>query len=338
MSAESGARFVFAPGEMRALAGTLDRARTALNAASIALLVVDTSGLPAALQSAVEAERRSLGSQLSGTGSGLAAGSSYLTRTAEQVEQLDRSGFFASTQAGVKIGAAVFGDLADLAVDKTDRAGRARRWATALGALTGTKALAQAAGWHEWGTAARKLANRESWRSATSVQRLRQVMDERIGAGLRNNYRIRTPGSYGPDADSGWRDKAGRKVGGAAPFVGALADLQQYAFDSEKLRRDEPQTGVSQALTDVRDFTALVGSSNHLAADAWAVAGPLGVPGAAINEGIGYGADLVVLGMDSAATVGKGAVAAGGDVVDGVDAAGDWAGRKIGGALRGAFG
>ncbi len=160
----------------------------------------------------------------------------------------------------------------------------------------------------------------------------------RVGAGLRNNYRVRTPGSYGPRAEQGLRNTAGRKVAGAAPFLGAVADVQQYAFDGEKLRRDEPQTGVSQALTDVRDFTALVGSSNHLAADAWAVAGPLGVPGAAINEGIGYSADLVVLGMDSTATAARGAVAAGGAVVDAAEGARDWAGRRIGGALRGAFG
>ena len=337
MSADGGARFVFAPGEMRALAGTLDRARAALSSASIALLVVDTSGLPAALASAVEAERRSLGSQLSGTGSGLEAGSRYLTRTAERVEHLDRTGFFTSTQAGVKVGNAIFGELADLGRHKSDRAGRARRWATALGALTGTKALVQAAGWHEWGAAARKLANRDEWRSATTVQRMRAVLDERIGAGLRANHRVRTPASEGPRSGQGWR-KAGSKLAGAAPYAGAIADAQQYLYDGEKLRRDEPQTGVSQVLTDVRDVTALAGSSNHLAADAWAVAGPLGVPGAAINEAFGYGADLVVLGMDGTATAAKGAVAAGGAVVDAAEGARDWAGRRIGGALRGAFG
>ena len=41
--------------------------------------------------------------------------------------------------------------------------------------------------------------------------------------------------------------------------------------------------------------------------------------------------------MDSAATVGKGAVAAGGDALDAAGGARDWAGRQIGNALRGAF-
>ena len=337
VSADGGARFVFAPGEMRALAGTLDRCRAALGRGVAGTARGRHQRAAGGAASAVEAERRSIGSQLSGTGSGLEAGSRYLTRTAEQVEQLDESGFFASTNAGVKVGAAIFGELADLGVHKSDPAGRARRWATALGALAGTKALVQAAGWQEWGAAARKLAGRDEWRSATTVQRLRSVLDDRVGAGLRANHRLRTPAADGPQAGQGWR-KAGARAAGAAPYVGALADAHQYLYDREKLRRDEPQTGVSQALTDVRDVTALVGSSNHLAADVWAVAGPLGVPGAAINEGFGYGADLVVLGMDGTAAAAKGAVAAGGAVVDAAEGARDWAGRRIGAALRGAFG
>lgn len=336
MSADGGARFVFAPGDMRALAGTLDRARSALISASLALLVVDTSELPGELASAVEAERRSLGGQLSGTQAGLEAGSRYLTRTAEKVEHLDQTGFFTSTGVGVKVGNAIFGELTDLGLHKSDRAGRGRRWAAALGALTGTKALSQAAAWHEWGATARKLARRDGWRSATAVQRMDAVLKERVGGGLRANYGVRTPASYGPKAGQGLR-KIGSKAFGATPYVGVVVDAQQYLADGEKVRRDEPQTGVSQALTDIRDVTALVGSSNHLAADAWAVAGPLGVPGAAINESIGYTADLVVLGMDGTAAAARGVVAAGGDVVDGAEGVKDWAGRKIGGALRGAF-
>jgi len=337
VSADGGARFVFAPGEMRALAGTLDRARSALSAASLALLVVDTSGLPGELVAAVEAERRSLGSQLAGTGAGLEAGSRYLTRTAEKVEHLDRTGFFTATGVGVKVGNAIFGELTDLGLHKSDRAGRARRWAGVLGLLTGTKALGQAAGWHEWGATARTLANRDEWRSASAVQRMRAVLDERIGGGLRANYGVRTPASYGPKAGKGLR-KPAAKLFGAIPYAGVVVDAQQYLADGEKLRRDEPQTGLSQAATDVRDFMALAGSSNHLAADAWGAAGPLGVPGAAINESFGYGADLVVLGMDTTATAAKGAVAAADAVADAVDGAQDWAGRRIGSALRGAFG
>jgi hypothetical protein len=337
VSADGGARFVFAPGEMRSLSGTLDRARAALGSASLALLAVDTTDLPAELASAVEAERRSLQSQMLGTQAGLEAGSRYLTRTAENVEHLDDTGFFTSTGVGVKVGNAIFGELTDLGLHKSDRAGRARRWAGALGTLTGTSALSRAAAWHEWGAAARTLARRDAWRTATAVQRASSVLDARIGGGLRSDFRVRTPASYGPKAGQGVR-KIGSKAFGAVPFVGAVVDGQQYLADGEKLRRDEPQTGVSQALTDVRDFTALVGSSNHLAADAWGVAGPLGVPGAAINEGIGYGADLVVLGMDSTAAAAKGVVAAGGAVADGAEGVENWAGRKIGSALRGAIG
>lgn len=337
MSADHGARFVFAPGEMRALAGTLDRARSGLSAAALALLVVDTAGLPGELAGAVEAERRSLGSQLAGTGAGLEAGARYLTRTAEQVEHLDDTGFFTSTGVGVKVGNAIFGELTDLGLHRSDRAGRARRWAGALAAVTGTRALGQAAAWHEWGATARTLANRDEWRSATAVRRLRQVLDERVGGGLRADYGVRTPASYGPEAGRGLR-KPAAKLFGAVPYAGVVVDAQQYLADGEKLRRDEPQRGLSQALTDVRDLTALAGSSNHLAADAWAAAGPLGVPGAAINEGFGYGADLVVLGMDTTATAAKGVAAAGGAVADAAGGARDWAGRKVGSALRKAFG
>jgi hypothetical protein len=322
---------------MRALAGTLDRARTALGSAASALFLVDTSELPGDLAGAVDAERRSLGSQLSGTQHGLEAGSRYLTRTAEKVEHLDDSGFFSSTGTGVKIGDAIFGEIADLGLHKKDRAGRARRWAGALGALTGTSALGQAAGWQEWGATARKLASRKEWRSATAVQRMSQVLDERIGGGLRNNYGARTPSSYGPDAGKGWR-RAGSKVAGGLPYAGVALDVHTYLSDGEKVRRDEPQTGISQVATDVRDVTALIGSSNHVAADVWMLAGPVGVPGAAINEGIGYAADGLVLAMDGTVTVAKGVASAGGDVVKGIEGAGDWAGKKISGAFTGAFG
>lgn len=315
---------------MRALASTLDRAQSALRSASQALLVVDTGGLPAQLAATVEAERRSLGSQLAGTGAGLEAGSRYLTRTAEKVEHLDETGFFAATGVGVKVGDAIFGELTDFGLHKSDLVGRARRWAGVLGALTGTKALVQAAAWHEWGATARALANREEWRSATAVGRLRAVLDERIGAGLRANYGVRTPASYGPKAGKGLR-KLGAKLFGAIPLVGGLADFQQYLAAGAKLRRDEPQTGVSQVLTDIRDGTALLAASAHLEADLFVLGGPFGVPEAGLAEGIGYAADGVVLGMDTTATAAKGAVAA-------AHGARDWAGRKIGAALRGAFG
>lgn len=67
------------------------------------------------------------------------------------------------------------------------------------------------------------------------------------------------------------------------------------------------------------------------------MAGPLGVPGAALNEGAGYAADLVVLGMDGIAIAAKGVVGAGGTVVDAAGGVGDWAGKKLSVAWRGAF-
>jgi hypothetical protein len=317
---------VFAPAEMRQLAATLDRGRSGVADAELALLMVDTSGLPATVQSAVDSELASLRRVLAAVSNGLAAGTRYVSRTAEQVERLDDQGFFRQHGPLVKVGDAVLGEVVDIGLDRGDRAGRARRWARVLAALTGTSVLAQAAGWSEWRATARTLANGDGWRTATRVAKLRAVVDARAGAGMRANHGVRIPSREGPRAGTGFR-RAGKSLAGALPYAGTAADAWQYLADGERLRQDEPQTGVSQALTDIRDFTALVGSSNHLAADAWSLAGPIGLPGEAINETIGYTADGAVLAMDGTAWAGKRVAHAGHAVLD-----------KAGGLVKSVFG
>jgi hypothetical protein len=308
-------RYLFVPGEMRRLAATLDRGRSSVDAAVLALLLVYTTGLPAKVRSAVDSELASLRRLLTGVSDGLSAGSRYVSGTAERVERLDEQGFFRRNGPLVKVGDAVLGETVDIGLDRGDRAARARRWARVLAALTGTSVLAQAASWSEWRSTARKLARGDGWRTATRVTRLRAAVDARVGEGLRANYGVRTPSREGPRAGSGFR-RLGRTAAGALPYAGTAVDAWQYRSDWEKLRRDEPQTGVSQALTDIRDFTALVGSSNHLAADVCSLTGPVGLPGAAINESIGYAADGAVLTMDGAAWAGKRVAHAGGAALD----------------------
>jgi len=297
-------RYLFVPGEMRQLAATLDRCKSAVDAAVVELLLVDTTLLPAQVRSTVESECAALRRQLGGVGDGVAAGARYVSHTAERVEQLDREGFFREHGTFVKVGDAVLGEAVDVGLDRATTGGRARRWARVVAALTGVSVLAQAAGWSQWRSTARTLAKGDGWRSATQVVRLRSVVEARVGDGLRSNYGVRRPRLEGPRAGSGFR-RLGRIAASALPYAGTVVDGDQYLADSEKLRRDEPQTGLAQAATDVRDVVALVGSSNHLAADVWTIAGPIGLPGAAINETVGYAADGTVLAMDTTAWTAK---------------------------------
>src|SRR5215475_2220231 len=115
-------RYLFVPGEMRQLAATLDRCRSAVDAAVVALLLVDTTLLPDQVRSTVESECDALRRQLGGVGDGVAAGARYVSRTAERVEQLDRRGFFREHGSFVKVGDAVLGEAVDIGLDRLPRA------------------------------------------------------------------------------------------------------------------------------------------------------------------------------------------------------------------------
>jgi len=99
--------------------------------------------------------------------------------------------------------------------------------------------------------------------------------------------------------------------------VGDTADFVGYLAAGHKLRTDEPQTGISQALTDIRDFVDLAGASGHLATDVL-IKTPITAPAAPITEGIALTADGVTLTMDTANEARKGLGATAENFVDGL--------------------
>jgi hypothetical protein len=293
--------YVFDPGEMRGFAGDCRRAAGALNDASVSMLMVQTAGLPPEAAGRVEAQCRSLWLMLAAGADGLKGGASLLGQMASAVERADSKSMnvagldlVRTTKGGEKI----FRELSDAAYRKPASLGdRARRWANALGALTGKKAIDQAVSWTEWQKALREAKVDPSTSagrrlSAALAKRANDALDE----ARELNRRVLTPPPV--DATDGKLKQWLRRLSGYVPGpAGDAADLFGYLSASQKLREDEPQTGVSQAATDVRDFVDLVGASNHLAADVF-FKSPVTAPAGVINEGIGVGADGVVLGMD----------------------------------------
>lgn len=301
-------RYEFDPVEMRAFSADLRRAYDALQTAGLGLLIAagQAGTLPPEARGLVEGQCRSLGRLLAAAADGLAGGRRYLDRTAAAVERAGESSWQPTGVKVTKVGNAVVAELADRgSVKKATRADRARRWGGVLASLTGVKAVGQAVAWSDWKKA---LTGAKVARGTPAARAFAATLDRRAVDGVRANAgfdRRRLPSTPG---DSGLR-RLGRTAVGAAPWAGDVADGMQYLADGEKLRRQEPQTGLAQAATDTRDFVALVGSSNHLAADVFSKH-PVTLPAALINETVGYGADGVVLALDGANEVRKGADAA----------------------------
>lgn len=298
----------FDPQEMAALAAVLRRAAESAGTASRALLMTNTYGLPPEAQGLVESQTRALWLLLARADTSLAGAAGYLTRMAGAVRRADDPKLRAAGLDLVRVtkgGEVVIKELGDRANrTRTPLGNRAHRWATLFGALTGSKAVDLAVGWSEWRSALRQ-ANVS--RGSSTAQKVSAALRQRTASAIDEMnrlqpHKVKVP--FPPD-DGKWKQWA-RRVAGLSPGpAGDVADLVSYLSASRKLRADEPQTGVSQALTDVRDFVDLVGASNHLAADVY-IKHPLTAPAAVINEGIGLGADAVVLTMDTTNEARKG--------------------------------
>ncbi|GAA4463308.1 hypothetical protein [Phytohabitans houttuyneae] len=294
----------FDPEEMRGLAADLRRAADAAGAASLALIAVPTDGLPPEAAGLVAAQTRALWRLLAQGQSSLTGGARYLTGMATAVRKADDPTLRAAglnLLTVTKAGEIVLKEISDRATGhRTALPDRARRWARILGTVSGEKAVLSAVGWSEWRKALRDAG-------VTPGSPLRRQIYETIRARAQSNIDEiqRYRGNSAPP-DGGKGKQWGRRVSGLAPGpAGDLADLAAYLHASRKLRADEPQTGVAQVATDIRDFADLVAASNHLAADAL-IKTPLTAPAAVINEGIGLGADAVVLTLDSVNEARKG--------------------------------
>ncbi len=293
----------FDPDEMLALAADLRRAADNAGTASLALLTTPTYGLPPEAQGLVDDQTRALWRLLAAADSSLTGAARHLARMAAAVNRAERADDGKLRAAGLDVSQATKGGevVIKLLGDRATRTrrplgDRARQWATLLGAITGNKAVDQAVAWSEWRKALRasnvapdSSAGRKI--SATLRQRTRDSIDALRRAQPGN---VKVPDVPG---EGKWRQWTRRLVGLAPGPVGDAADVVGYVSAARKLRADEPQTGVSQAFTDVRDFVDLAAASAHLAADVQ-LKTPLTAPAAPISEGIGLGADGVVLVMD----------------------------------------
>lgn len=297
----------FDPAEMQALAGDLRRAADAVNSASLALLTVPTYGLPPEAAGLVEGQTRALWRLLAQGAEGLTGGARYLTRMAAAVRKADSPALKAAGLDLVRVtkaGEIVFTAANDLVNGRKQPAGtHARRLAALLGLISGEKAVSQAVGWSEWRKALRDAKVGDS----SAARKISAALRERTRAAIENLDRVQ-PGRvrvpFDPD-EAKWKQWS-RKVAGLLPGpAGDAADVVSYVSASRRLRHDEPQTGISQAATDVRDFVNLVAASNHLAADVL-IKSPFTAPAAAINEGFGLAADGVVLTLDTANEARKG--------------------------------
>lgn len=292
-------RYVFDTDEMRGLADHVRCTGEDVGDAASPLLTAQfhAAQLPPEARGLVEAQCRALWRLVHQGSASLSDSARYLHRTAEAVEKADRSSWTAAGLRLVKItktGEAVADELADTVSGKPVALDdRARRWAGVLGTLTGVTAVGLAVQWSEW-----RAALRESnvSRRSPAARKFSAALAQRTRESIERNLRRTT--SPPPGVKDGKWKQWGRRVAGYVPGAGDLADLAGYAVASTKLRSDEPQTGISQAATDVRDFVDLVAASNHLAAD-FLFKHPLTAPAGVINEGIGFGADGVTLGLDT---------------------------------------
>lgn len=293
-------RYVFDTDEMRGLADHVRRAGEQVGDAAHPLMTAQFQAgrLPPEARGLVETQCRTLWLLLHRGAAGLAGGARYLNRTAEAVEQADRSSWTAAGLRLVKItktGEAVADEIADVVTGKpTALSDRARRWAGVLGTLTGVTAVGLAVQWSQWRTALRES---NVSRHSPAAHRLSAALGRRTREGVEQN--LRRSASPPPDFRDGKGKQWSRRVAGYLPGpAGDLADLAGYAVAGAKLRSDEPQTGISQAATDVRDFVDLFAASNHLAADIF-FKHPLTAPAGVINESVAIGADGVTLGLDT---------------------------------------
>lgn len=296
----------FDPGEMVALAGDLRRAAEAADSASLALLTVPTHGLPPEAAGLVEGQTRALWRLLAQGAEGLTGGARYLTRMAGAVRRADDPTLRAAGLDLVRVtrgGEVVFNVVGDLAARRRQPAGtHARRLAALLGSLSGEKAVGQAVAWSEWRRALRSANVGDS----STARKISATLRERTRGAIETMERVQPGRARVPDLDEGKWKQWSRRVAGLAPGpAGDAADVVGYVSASRRLRHDEPQTGLSQAATDVRDFVNLVAASNHLAADVL-IKTPITAPAAPINEGMGLAADAVVLTLDGANEARKG--------------------------------
>jgi len=310
----------FDPAQMVGLADDLRRAADRAGAASFQLLAVPTYGLPPEAKGLVEGQTRSLWRLLARGEAVLTDSSRYLTRMSTAVRKADDATLRAAGLDVVRVtkgGKIIIEELGDRATRTRRPLGeRGRRWASLLGTLSDRKAIDQMVSWSQWHKAlrdakvdprdpvARQIAQTIRHRAAQNVADLQ----------ARQPGRVRLP--FDPD-EGKWKRWVRRVVGLSPGPVGDIADGVGYLAASHKLRTDEPQTGLSQALTDIRDFTDLMGASGHVATDLL-VKTPITAPAAPITEGIALVADGATLTMDTANEARKGLGATAENFVDGL--------------------
>ena len=293
-------RYVFDTDEMRGPADHVRRAGEDVGDAAHPLMTAQfhAAQLPPEARGLVESQCRALWRLVHRGAASLSGGARYLHRTAEAVEKADRSSWTAAGLRLVKItktGEAVADEIADVVTGKPAAlSDRARRWAGVLGTLSGITAVGLAVEWSEWRTALRES---NVSRHSSAARKFSAALTQRTWEGVEKN--LGRAASPPPDFSDGKGKQWGRRVAGYLPGpAGDFADLAGYAAASAKLRSDEPQTGISQAATDVRDFVDLFAASNHLAADIL-IKHPITAPAGVINEGVAIGADGVTLGLDT---------------------------------------
>ncbi|MGH3731407.1 MAG: hypothetical protein ACRDTU_22085, partial [Micromonosporaceae bacterium] len=261
--------YVFDPDAMRHYAGTVRSAGTAVNNAALQLLMVQPIGLPPEAQGRVESQCTALWRMLSQGASGLDGGAGLLTRMAGAVERADSATLKVAGLDLVRVtrtGDVVIRELSDRAYGRKGPLGeRALRWAKALGAVTGKKAIDVAVGYAEF-----RKAAREAKVSGSAARVLSATLKKRALDALDEANELRNRPKSVPLTDlreSNSKRWANRLLGYVPGPLGDAADVLGYVAASEKLRADEPQTGLSQAATDLRDGVNLGAASFHLAAD-----------------------------------------------------------------------
>jgi hypothetical protein len=267
----------------------------------MALFTVTGDGLPPEARGRVESQCKAIARLLSSGGESLRGGASLLAQMASAVEHADSKSMKVAGLDLVrttKTGEVVIRELSDAAYRKPARLGeRAMRWAKALGAVTGVKAVDQALGWLEWQKALKQARVDPSTSAARKLSAaLQRRTLEALDEAHELDRRRAAPPPFDPKA-SKTKQWVRRLLGYLPGPAGDAADAMGYLAASQKLREDEPQTGISQAVTDVRDFLDLAAASNHLAADVL-FKHPLTAPAGAINEAAGLATDGVVLAMD----------------------------------------
>lgn len=272
---------VFNPGRMGDWAGALRDMGGQAGAVSSMLFLADSTGLPPDIAGEVEAEIESLRRLLDACEATLDGSGRYLSGVATRVRQSD-------DDPGDPLGLTLVKGVATVGPAEAAAWGRGQSLdgkrvhglAGLAASLTGVGALEKAVRWSAWNHAVRTSGIQAS---AGRRRKLAGAVRQRMAEGAAT-----------PDLDAradNRRRNLARALGRLAPVAGAASSLDAYVGASRKFQADEPQTGISQVATDVRDLTALVAASYNLEAEV-----PFLAP---VAKPIGLVTDGAVLAMDT---------------------------------------